>query len=79
MVRAAQHRRDRLHPGAVLLGCRSFTRERAAAPPDDRCSRSPKLSGNSLGRNPALADALRPIAERHGTSVAALAVARTLA
>jgi aryl-alcohol dehydrogenase-like predicted oxidoreductase len=58
----------------------SFTSERAAAlPPDDWRSRSPDFTGEGLRRNLALADALRPIAERHGTSVAAVAVAWTLA
>src|SRR5437879_13045940 len=46
---------------------------------DDWRSRSPDFTGQGLRRNLALADALRPIAERHGTTVAAAAVAWTLA
>lgn len=58
----------------------SFTRERAAALPDDDWrSRNPDFSGEGLERNLALADAFRPVAERHGVSVAAAAVAWTLA
>lgn len=58
----------------------SFTAERAAKLSDDDWrSRSPDFTGEGLRRNLALADALRPIAERHRTSVAAVAVAWTLA
>ena len=58
----------------------SFTRERAAAlPEDDWRSRNPDFSGEGLERNLALADAFRPVAERHGVSVASVAVAWTLA
>ncbi|HET6231980.1 MAG TPA: aldo/keto reductase [Longimicrobiaceae bacterium] len=58
----------------------SFTRERAANLPDDDWRRmSPDYEGEGLERNLALADALRPVAERHGTTVAAVAVAWTLA
>ncbi|MGK9235110.1 aldo/keto reductase [Inquilinus limosus] len=58
----------------------TFTAERAAAlPQDDWRSRSPHFTGEGLARNLALAEALRPIAARHGTSVAAVAVAWTLA
>ncbi len=57
-----------------------FTAERAAAlPADDWRSRSSDFKGDGLRKNLALADALRPIAERHGTTVAAVAVAWTLA
>jgi len=42
-------------------------------------SRSPDFTGLGLRRNLGLADALRPIAERHRTTVAAVAVAWTLA
>jgi aryl-alcohol dehydrogenase-like predicted oxidoreductase len=57
-----------------------FTRSRAAAlPADDWRSRSEDFRGAGLGRNLALADALRPIATRHETTVAAVAVAWTLA
>jgi aryl-alcohol dehydrogenase-like predicted oxidoreductase len=58
----------------------SFTAERAAKlGPDDWRSRSPDFQGDQLRRNLALADALRPIAGRHRTTVAAIAVAWTLA
>jgi aryl-alcohol dehydrogenase-like predicted oxidoreductase len=58
----------------------TFTLERAARlPADDWRSRSPEFRGERLGRNLALAAALVPIAERHGTSVGAIAVAWTLA
>src|SRR3989442_4173716 len=46
---------------------------------DDWRSRSPDFAGQGLSRNLVLADALRPIAERHGATVAAVAVAWTLA
>jgi aryl-alcohol dehydrogenase-like predicted oxidoreductase len=58
----------------------SFTAERAKAlPKDDWRSRNPDFSGDGLARNLALANALKPIATRHGTSVAAVAIAWTLA
>jgi len=58
----------------------SFTAERAARlGPDDWRSRSPDFTGEGLRRNLALADALRPIAARHDSSVASIAVAWTLA
>ncbi len=57
-----------------------FTAERAAAlSPDDWRSRVPDFTGERLTRNLALADALKPIAARHETTVAAVAVAWTLA
>jgi aryl-alcohol dehydrogenase-like predicted oxidoreductase len=58
----------------------AFTRERAAELPDDDWrSRSPDFSGEGLERNLRLAAALEPVAERHGVSPAAVAVAWTLA
>jgi aryl-alcohol dehydrogenase-like predicted oxidoreductase len=51
----------------------------AALPADDWRTRSPFFTGEALQRNVALAEALRPIAERHGVSVGAVAVAWTLA
>ncbi|HVE77459.1 MAG TPA: aldo/keto reductase [Gemmatimonadaceae bacterium] len=58
----------------------SFTAERAAAlPENDWRSRSKDFTGEGLRRNLALADAMRPVAERRGVSVAAVAVAWTLA
>lgn len=57
-----------------------FTAERAAAlPQDDWRSRNPEFSGDKLARNLQLADALKPIAEAHRTTVAAVATAWTLA
>lgn len=46
---------------------------------DDWRRRAAEFQQPSLGRNLALRDALRPIAERHGTTVAAVAVAWALA
>jgi aryl-alcohol dehydrogenase-like predicted oxidoreductase len=58
----------------------AFTEARAAAlDPDDWRRKSPDFVGAELRKNLALADALRPIAERRGTSVGAVAVAWTLA
>lgn len=57
-----------------------FTVERAQAlPPDDWRSRDAEFTGDKLARNLDLADAMKPIAKRHDTSVAAIAVAWTLA
>jgi aryl-alcohol dehydrogenase-like predicted oxidoreductase len=58
----------------------AFSLERAAQlGADDWRSRSPDFTGLGLRRNVALADALRPIAQRHRATVAAVAVAWTLA
>jgi aryl-alcohol dehydrogenase-like predicted oxidoreductase len=58
----------------------SFSEARAARlPADDWRSRSPEFQAPRLQNNLALADAMRPIAERHGTTVGAIAVAWTLA
>ena len=58
----------------------AFTAERSAAlPKDDWRSRSPDFTGDGLARNLRVAAALRPIAEKHGVSQAAAAVAWTLA
>jgi aryl-alcohol dehydrogenase-like predicted oxidoreductase len=57
-----------------------FTVARAQAlPKDDWRSRNAEYSGENLLGNLKLADAFRPIADRHHTSVAAIAVAWTLA
>jgi aryl-alcohol dehydrogenase-like predicted oxidoreductase len=48
-------------------------------PADDWRARSQEFSGDRLKRNLALAEALRPIATRHSTTIAAVAVAWTLA
>ncbi|WAI85407.1 MULTISPECIES: aldo/keto reductase [Achromobacter] len=58
----------------------AFSAERARTlPPDDWRARNAEFSPPNLDRNLALADALKPIAERHGTTVAAVAAAWTLA
>ena len=57
----------------------SFTKERAANLPADDWRATAGDFTKRLDSNLALADALRPIAERHGVSVAAVAVAWTLA
>jgi aryl-alcohol dehydrogenase-like predicted oxidoreductase len=51
----------------------------AAMAEDDWRRRSPDFRPPQLERNIALRDALRPIAERHGTTVSAVAVAWTIA
>jgi aryl-alcohol dehydrogenase-like predicted oxidoreductase len=57
-----------------------FTAERAKSlPKDDWRSRDAEFSGDKLRRNLKLADALKPVAARHDTTVAAVAVAWTLA
>ncbi len=57
-----------------------FSRERARAlPENDWRSRNPEFGGENLDRNLKLGEAMVPIAEAHGTSVAAVAVAWTLA
>lgn len=56
-----------------------FTAERAAAlPADDWRSRGDEFQGERLKRNLALAAALKPVADRHDTTVAAVAVAWVL-
>lgn len=47
--------------------------------PDDWRHRSPEFQEPRLSRNLALRDALRPIAQRHGATVSAVAVAWTIA
>ena len=58
----------------------AMTEERVRSLPEDdwRC-RDAEFTGDALRRNLALADALRPVADRHGVPVAAVAVAWTLA
>ena len=64
---------------AGLLSGR-FSAERAKAlPATDWRSRSADFNGDQLDRNLALAKALEPIAARHNVSVAAVAIAWTLA
>jgi aryl-alcohol dehydrogenase-like predicted oxidoreductase len=62
----------------LLTGTFSVARV-AGLPADDWRSRSNWFRGDALERNLRLADALRPIATRHGTSPASVAVAWTLA
>jgi len=58
----------------------SFSAARVAAfAPDDWRKRAPEFQPPRLARNLALRDALRPIAQRHGTTVSATAIAWTLA
>jgi aryl-alcohol dehydrogenase-like predicted oxidoreductase len=58
----------------------SFSRERARRLPlDDRRRRDPEFKEPRLEANLAVAERLRPIAERCGTTVAAVAVAWVLA
>ncbi|HMG32128.1 MAG TPA: aldo/keto reductase [Jiangellaceae bacterium] len=67
-------------PMASGLLSGSFTAARAAAlDEDDWRRRHPDFTGDALARNLALAEALGPIASRHGVTVAAVAVAWTLA
>lgn len=57
-----------------------MTAERVAGmPADDWRATHEDFTGDNLQRNLALADALRPVAERHDVTVAAVAVAWTLA
>jgi aryl-alcohol dehydrogenase-like predicted oxidoreductase len=57
-----------------------FTASRMASlPEDDWRHRSPEFRPPRLGRNLALRDALRPIAQRHDTKVGAVAIAWTIA
>jgi len=57
-----------------------FSAERAAAlPADDWRSRNALFRGEALRRNLELVEAFRPVAQRHGVSVAAASIAWTLA
>jgi aryl-alcohol dehydrogenase-like predicted oxidoreductase len=62
----------------LLTGAFNPTRA-AALPKNDWRSRSPDFTGEGLRRNLALAEALKPIAARHGVSQGAVAAAWTLA
>jgi aryl-alcohol dehydrogenase-like predicted oxidoreductase len=58
----------------------SFAEDRVQAMPvDDWRSRADAFREPALGRNLALRDALRPVADRHGSTTAAVAVAWVLA
>jgi aryl-alcohol dehydrogenase-like predicted oxidoreductase len=62
-----------------LLSGRWSVRRSAELPPDDWRKRAPDFNGDELTRNLALADAMHVVAGRRGTTVAAVAVAWTLA
>ena len=67
-------------PMASGLLTGAFTAQRAKSlAKDDWRSRSEDFTGNGLARNLKLAEALKPIAERHATSPASVAIAWTLA
>src|SRR6266851_6948730 len=67
-------------PMASGLLSGAFTAQRAARlDPGDWRSGHPDFTGPALSANLALAGALRPVAERHGVTPAAVAVAWTLA
>jgi aryl-alcohol dehydrogenase-like predicted oxidoreductase len=67
-------------PMASGLLTGAFTAERAARlEPGDWRAGHPDFTGPALSANLALADGLRPVAERHGVTPAAVAVAWTLA
>jgi aryl-alcohol dehydrogenase-like predicted oxidoreductase len=61
-----------------LLTGRFSTARAAALGADDWRSRNAEFSGEKLAHNLALAEALKPVAERRGTTVPAVAVAWTL-
>jgi len=67
-------------PMASGLLTGAFTAERAARlEPGDWRAGHPDFTGRALAANLALAGALRPVAERHGVTPAAVAIAWTLA
>ena len=79
-VPRARDRRDRLQPDAIGTPDRRVHRERSDAHGAGRLARRyPEFPEPALSPNLALPDALRPIAARHGVSLAAVAVAWTLA
>jgi len=77
---AAEHRTGVIVYSPMQSGILTdtFSAERVAAMADDDWRRrAPHFNEPDLSRNIALRDALRPIAERHGVSVSAVAVAWT--
>jgi len=57
-----------------------FSAERVRSLPDDDWRKnSPRFNGEQLEQNLAFADALKPVAERHDTGIATVAIAWTLA
>jgi aryl-alcohol dehydrogenase-like predicted oxidoreductase len=78
----AQHKTGVIAYSPMQSGLLSggFSEQRAAAlPADDWRSRSPEFTGEGLRRNLELAEALKPVAARHHTTPAAVAIAWTLA
>jgi aryl-alcohol dehydrogenase-like predicted oxidoreductase len=76
----ARSRRDRLQPDGIGPAHRLIHRRAGGSPPARRLAgRAPHFTPPALTANLALADALRPVAERHDVSPAAVAVAWTLA
>jgi aryl-alcohol dehydrogenase-like predicted oxidoreductase len=61
-----------------LLSGRWSAERTASLPDDDWRRRAPEFNPPALARNLALVDVLRAVADRHGTTVAAVAVAWTL-
>jgi aryl-alcohol dehydrogenase-like predicted oxidoreductase len=66
-----------MHSGLLTDNFTAETVRRLAE--DDWRRRSPEFQEPNLSRNLALRDALRPIAQRHGTTVSAIAVTWTIA
>jgi aryl-alcohol dehydrogenase-like predicted oxidoreductase len=64
---------------AGLLSGAMTSQRVAAMPADDWRSRNAEFAGERFSRNLALAQRLRPVAERHGTTQAAVAIAWVLA
>ncbi len=62
-----------------LLTGRMSAERIAGLPEDDWRAQHPDFTGDALKQNLLLADALRPVADRHGVGVPAVAVAWTLA
>ena len=80
VVRRPRDRGNRVQPHAMGLLTDRFTEARVTALAEhDWRRRSPDFKPPRLRRNLAIRDALRPIAKRHETTVAAVAIAWTLA
>ena len=80
VVREPRHRRHLLQPDAVGHADRELHRRARGGVGRRRlAARLARIPAAEARRNLALRDALRPIAQRHGTSVSAVAVAWTLA
>ena len=85
VVRRAQYRGDRLQRSAewaadrVVQTVGAAAERLARARPDYNVGAGAEFAGEPLRQNLALADALKPIAARHGVTPAAIAAAWTLA